>query len=156
MRYFVENLYKSNLFRFNDDIKFNIYTQYYKYISKLPDDLTSDLKTYFMLDFVINAYREKLESELENEHFFLYDLYNDLIHQHHMNDYKSYTNPDLLITNHYFNTIVMDTFHNRNNYIYYPFVTKRIKYFWRLLSPRQRISFISSMRSRFQIINPPI
>lgn len=154
MRYFVQNLYKSNLL--NEDIKFNIYTQYYKHVSKLPEDLTQDLKTYFMLDFVIDTYREKMGSDLASENFFLYDLYNDLVHQHHMNDYNTYMNQDLLITNHYLNTIVMDTFHNRNNYIYYPFVMKRIRYFWRLLTPRQRVSFVSSMRSRFQIINPPI
>lgn len=151
MRYFVENLYKSNLFPLDDNIKFIIYTQYYKNCSKISEDLKKDINTYGMINYVIESYKKKIDNDEYNREYFLYDLYNDLVHQHHVNDCKNYINHDAILTNHYINTVVMETFHNRSNYIYYPFVMNRIKYFWRLLNYNQRLHFVSSMRIRFNL-----
>ena len=151
MRYFVENLYKSNLFPLDDNIKFIIYTQYYKNCSKISEDLKKDIHTYGMINYVIEPYKKNFNIEEYNREYFLYDLYNDLVHQHHVNDCKNYINHDAILANHYINTVVMETFHNRSNYIYYPFVMSRIKYFWRLLNYNQRLHFVSSMRIRFNL-----
>lgn len=144
MRYFVENLYKLNLYPIDENIKFNIYTQYYKHCAKIPEALKQDIHTYGMIHYVIECYKKSIH----DRESFLYDLYNDLVHQHHMNDCQNY---NALLANHYINTVVMDTFHNRSHYIYYPFVMRRIKYFWRLLNPIQRLRFVSSMRIRLDL-----
>ena len=150
MQYFLENLYKSNMYPIDDNIKFNIYTQYYKRSASIPEALKKDIHTYGMINYVIECYKNYIPDQHEQE-YFLYDLYNDLVHQHHINDCKNYVNQDALLANHYINTVVMDTFHNRNNYVYYPFVMGRIKYFWRLLNCTQRLHFVSSMQTRFNL-----
>jgi hypothetical protein len=149
MQYFLENLYKSNMYPIDDNIKFNIYTQYYKRSASIPEALKKDIHTYGMINYVIECYKNHIPDQHEQE-YFLYDLYNDLVHQHHIND-KNYIHHDALVANHYINTVVMDTFHNRSSYVYYPFVMGRIKYFWRLLNYTQRLHFVYSMRTRFNL-----
>lgn len=151
MRYFVENLYKSNLCSLDSNLKYVIYTQYYKQCSKLPEDLKNDIHSYTMINYIIDTYKNNLNNADYSREYFLYDLYNDLVRQHHVYDLKNYVNHDALIAHHYINTVIMDTFHNRSNYIFYPFVTRRIKYFWRLLNTTQRLHFVSSMKNKFNL-----
>ena len=150
MQYFVENLYRSNLYPIDENIKFNIYTQYYKRSASIPEALKKDIHTYGMIHHVIDCYKKSIHDQNDRE-YFLYDLYNDLVHQHHIYDCENYVNHDSFLVNHYINAVVMDTFHNRRNYVYYPFVMGRIKYFWRLLNHTQRLHFVSSMRMRFNL-----
>lgn len=151
MQYFVENLYKLNLYPIDGNIKFNIYTQYYKKCAKIPEALKKDIHTYGMIHYVIECYKKSIPDQYDRE-YFLYDLYNDLIHQHYAYECKDYVDHDVLLSNYNIHKVQMYTFYNRSNYINYPFVIGRIKYFWRLLHYDQRLSFVCSMQKRFNLL----
>jgi len=139
MNIFVETLYKTNLYPLNNDIKYNIYTQFYKHISMLPKHLKQDIQTVRLIDNLISVY--KLNSDLDDD-IFLVHLYNDLIHEHYTSKDPVDIDIDRLVNNDLTNRFLMNTFHNINRSVYSPFIISRIKYFWKLLTPKKRMNFI--------------
>lgn len=147
MREDIYNLFKLNIHpSLNNDIKFKIYTQYYKNNS-LPRDLKLDLETYFMLHHVIAVYQAELETDYMDYNYFLYSLYNHLLHTHHNNCMSLCINSTF--KTYYYNTTVYNTLNMRHQHMHYPFVMGRIKYFWRIMTPDKRIQFIRSMEDKF-------
>lgn len=145
MKQDIENIF--GLLPFCVDIKYNIYNQMCKHVFGMPKALKDDLQTYFMLNLVIRTYQAELETDYMDQNYFLYSLYNDLIHEHHRQVMDRTNDADILFHNYYFET-VRDALYTRDN-LQYPFVMKRIKYFWTLLTPRQRVAFIKFMEFKF-------
>lgn len=145
MNYFAHNLYAANLGPINTDLKFIIYTQHYKNTS-IPIEIKQDIQTLGLIAQVTRFYRHRYQ---DPDDTFLYELYNDLVHEHYINDEPSHRNAGRLVNNVHRlmnndlnNRFIMQTFHNITRAVYSPFIIRRIRYFWRLLSPKQRVSFL--------------
>lgn len=145
MRQDIENIYK--ILPLCNDVKFNIYTQLYKNntISKI---LKNDLLTYVMLNNIIHTYQIALGKDNIDKHYFLYSLYNDLIHEHYIEkmDLDVDMDNDLLFYSYYYDSAIIDS-----QYYDYPFLIKRIKYYWKILSPITRKKFKSYMMLKLQL-----
>ena len=147
MKQDIENIF--GVLPFGVDIKYNIYNQMCKHVFGIPSELKQDLQTFFLLNKVIRTYQAALETDYMDKSYFLYSLYNDLIHEHHRHVMDRTNDADVLFHNYYFET-VRDTLYTRDmNNLQYPFVMKRIKYFWTLLTPRQRLTFMKFMEFKF-------
>lgn len=154
MRYDLENIYK--ILPVDNDIKYNIYTQMYKNHATIDKPLKDDLITYFLLYEILVIYEETKVADEIDRLFFLYSLYNDLIHT---NFYNRNVEDDALM----FYDLYLDNFNNFdykyhsmcaacdsiNNLISISdcYVLKRIKYYWRLLSPKKRKVFHSKVKN---------
>ena len=148
MRQDIENIYR--VLPFGNDIKYTIYNQMCKHLFTISPELKRDLLSYFMLNTVINTYQAELETDYMDQNYFLYSLYNDLIHEHHRNIMDRYHDGDTLFHNYYFESVIRDTIQTHNvQRMQYSFLMKRIKYFWRLLSVNQRLNFIKFMEFKF-------
>ena len=140
MKEFIETLYKTNLYPLNNDIKDNIYTQFYKHLNKFPVNLKRDIETFAMINYVMNTYKSKLYNR-DNDDTYLCYLYNDLVHTHYNTNDES-KNTDRFVYNDMTNRFIMQTFESRTTCVFTPFIVERIKYFWKLLKPNQRLNFI--------------
>ena len=136
MRNTVEGIYK--LLPFHSDIKFLIYTQLYKHI-RLSDNFKEDLKTYLTLNYIIEKYRTYFQTDYL-DYYFLYSLYNDLLFENHTQKLED-NQDDVLFYNFCYDSMVIETESLRNNHDY-TFLVKKIKYYWKLLSPNRRKKFI--------------
>ena len=145
MRQDIENIF--SVLPFGNDIKYHIYNQMCKHQFTISFELKRDLQSYFMLDTVINTYQAELETDYMDHNYFLYHLYNDLIHEHHRSIMHD---GDTLFHNYYFESVVRDTIQPQNiQRMQHSFLMKRIKYFWRLLSTNQRLNFMKFMELNF-------
>ena len=148
MRLDIENIY--SVLPFGNDIKYNIYKQMYKNQFTISSVLKRDLQTFLMLNRVILTYQREFDTNYMDENYFLYNLYNDLIHEHQRNIMDLYNNSDALFHNYYFESIIKDTMQIHNiQRIQYPFLIKRIRYFWKLFSVNQRLYFMKLMELKF-------
>lgn len=152
MRCDLENIY--TILPFGNDIKYNIYTQMYKNHSTIPTQLKDDLLSYFLLYKILVIYEEKRVADDIDKNFFLYSLYNDLIHNNHYN--RSSEADSLLFHNLYLHTFFDAKYYDMytacstmNNLISITdcFVMKRIKYYWKILSPKKRKKFYVHVKS---------
>lgn len=148
MRQDIENIY--SVLPFGNDIKYNIYNQMYKHQFTISSELKRDLQTFLMLNTVICTYQTELETDYTDINYFLFHLYNDLIHEYHRNIMDLHYHSDTLFHNYYFESNVHDSIQtNSIQRMEYSFLMKRIKYFWRLLSTNQRLNFINFMELKF-------
>ena len=149
MRQDIENIY--SVLPFGNDIKYTIYSQMCKLFT-ISSDLKHDLQTYFLINTVIRVYQAELETDYMDANYFLYQLYNDLVYEHHKNNRKKYQESDTLFHNYYFENVIRETIQNDNINIQrmqYPFLMKRITYFWRLLNVHQRLNFMKFIEMKF-------
>jgi len=148
MRQDIENIY--SVLPFGSDIKYTIYNQMWKHMFTIPPELKKDLLTYFLLKTVINTYQAELETDYMDENYFLYHLYNDLIHEHHRNIMNQHRDSDTLFYNYYFEIMIRDTIQIHTiQRMQDSFLMKRIFYFWRLLNVDQRLHFLKFMKLKF-------
>lgn len=147
MRNDIENIFK--ILPFGTDIKYNIYNQMSKHVFSISPLLKQDLQTFFLLNQVIRTYQAELETDYMDQNYFLYSLYNDLVHEHHQNIINEYNDSDSLFHNYYYEAILRETMLPPTSICRYPFLTKRIKYFWILLNPMQRLNFMKFIEIKF-------
>ena len=74
------------------------------------------------------------------DNYFLYSLYNDLLFENHSENLES-NDDDALFYNFCYDSVIIQNGLYRNYYDY-PFLVKKIKYYWKLLSPNRRKKFI--------------
>lgn len=141
----IENIFM--VLPFGMDIKYNIYSQMYKNVFTISPELKKDLKSFLLLNQVIDTYQVNLKYDYMDPDYFLYSLYNDLVHEHHRTIIRDHDKSDDLFYNYYYEIILKEMVYINSSS--YPFLTKRIKYFWRLLDPLQRMYFIKFIEIKF-------
>lgn len=133
---------------FGVDVKHHIYAQMCKHVFTMSPALKQDLLTYMLLNKVICVYQAELATDYMDQNYFMYSLYNDLIHG--VNTYDTDTKSDFLVNNgygidsHHFSGVL------RATASCYPIVTRRIRHFWRMLSADQRLCFIKFLTVKFR------
>lgn len=152
MRECIENIFSIPL-PFGNDIKYNIYKQMYKKWFTIPIELQKDIKTFFLLDNIINTYKEKIINKTINYYNYMYTLYSDILVHHHTNT-MSYCK-DELFNPQSSNCYEADETHNNNNNnrhintASYQYLVRKIKQFWLNFTPSERMNFITLMRLKF-------
>ena len=91
------------------------------------------------LNYIIEKYRTYFQTDYL-DYYFLYSLYNDLLFENHTQKLED-NQDDVLFYNFCYDSMVIETESLRNNHDY-TFLVKKIKYYWKLLSPNRRKKFI--------------
>lgn len=137
---------------FCNDIKLNVYTQMYKHYGSISNEMKEDLMTYFLIDNIIDVYKNILGSR-ENMSYYLYNLYNDLIHERYCKYEVQLTFPSLMYNTYVENIMEVTDSLTENNSEFIDsvssitdkFVLERIRFFWRRLTPEKRRMFYTFM-----------
>lgn len=123
-----------------NDVKNIIYSYMYKTYFTIPSILKEDLLTFFHIEIVFRFYQSIFDTDINDINNYLVILYHDLLYILLKAVYVLF--PTCNYLNHY-------GLYIRGSIVSEPFLTKRIKYFWRLLSPNQRDTFIQEMYIKY-------